>query len=312
MKVLVVGATGVVGRPLLARLAEAGHEVVATARHVPRAVPEGVQLRRLDLLDAAATAALVADHQPDAIIHQATALSGLGNNVRRFDRAFAVTNRLRTAGTRTLITAAHALPRPPQLVAQSFCGWPWAPEGGSVKTEQDRLDPDPAPAFRRTFAAIVELERLVTSYPNGVVLRYGALYGPGTSLGARGAQVEAIRRRRFPLVGDAGAVWSFLHVEDAADAAVAALARGHGVYNVVDDDPVRVGEWLPEVARMLGAPEPRRLPVWLARAVGGTGLVHMMTTARGSDNTRAKAELGWRPAHPDWRGGFAAELRAAR
>lgn len=240
MKVLVVGATGVVGRPLLARLAEAGHEVVATARHVPRAVPEGVQApaagpARRRRHGRARRGPPAGRHHPpgDGPVRARQQRAPLRPGVRGHQP---VAHRRHPHPDHRRARA----PRPPQAVAQS-CGWPWAPEGGSVKTEQDRLDPDPAPAFRRTFAAIVELERLVTSYPNGVVLRYGALYGPGTSLGARGAQVEAIRRRRFPLVGDAGAVWSFLHVEDAADAAVAALARGHGVYNVVDDDPVRVG-----------------------------------------------------------------------
>lgn len=304
MRVLVVGATGAVGRPLSPRLVEAGHEVIATARRTPKESASGVSYRSLDLLDGAAVAALVKAAAPDAIIHQATALAGLGNNLRRFDKAFATTIRLRTEGTRSLIDATVALPTPPRLVVQSFCGWPWAPDGGPVKTEQDRLDPDPAPAFRRTFAALVEQESLVTAYPQGIALRYGALYGPGTSLALGGDQIEAIRKRRFPLVGDAGAVWSFLHVEDAADAAVAALTQGDGIYNVVDDTPVRLGEWLVDVAEALGAPAPRRVPVWLARMAGGDGLVHMMTRARGSSNAKARAELGWTPRHPDWRSGF--------
>lgn len=243
-------------------------------------------------------------------MHQATALTGLGNDLRRFDRSFSLTNRLRSEGTRSPLDAAHDLPVAPRFVAQSFCGWPWAPEGGSVKSEGDPLDPDPAPAFRTTFEALVTLERLVTSWPQGVVLRYGALYGPGTSLGLGGDQIEAIRSRGFPLVGDAAAVWSFLHVADAADAAVAALTAGSGIYNVVDDTPVTVGEWLAEVADLLGAPAPRRVPVWLARLAGGEGLVHLTTRARGSSNAKAKAELGWTPGHPDWRSGFADELLA--
>lgn len=179
-----------------------------------------------------------------------------------------------------------------------------------MKTETDDLDPRPAPAFRRTFAALVEQERLVQSQPNAVALRYGALYGPGTSLTRGGAQIEAIRTRMFPLVGDAGAVWSFLHVDDAGDAALTALTGGEGIYNIVDDHPTPVGVWLEQVARMLGAGKPRHLPVWLARAVGGQGLVHMMTTARGSSNAKACRELGWRPAHPHWRAGFAEDLHA--
>lgn len=308
MRVLLVGATGAVGRPLVPRLVAAGHEVVATARTIPEVAVRGATYRSLDLLDRSAVRALVRDVEPDGIVHQATALTGLGNNLRRFDRAFATTNRLRTEGTRNLLEAAQFLTPPARLVVQSFCGWPWAPEGGPVKSERDLLDPDPAQAFRRTFEALTAMEELVTSYPQGVVLRYGALYGPGTSLGPGGDQIEAIRGRGFPMVGDAGAVWSFLHVEDAADAAVAALEAGSGAYNVVDDTPVRLGEWLVDVAEILGAPPPRRVPVWVARLVGGGGLVHMATRARGSSNAKAKAELGWMPRHPDWRTGFAVSL----
>ncbi len=311
MRVLVVGATGVVGSPLVRALSAEGHSVVATSRN-PKgmALPE-VTVKALDLLDPAATSRLVADTKPDVVIHQATALTGLGNNVRRFDAAFATTNRLRVEGTTALIEAGRRMSTPPRLVVQSFCGWPWAPEGGPVKSENDPLDPHPAPAFQRTFAALVEMERLVTGYENGTIVRYGALYGAGTSLGPGGDQIEAIRKRAFPLIGDSDAVWSFLHVEDAADAAIAAMHGPRGVYNIADDTPVRLGEWLVEVARMLGAPEPRRVPVWLARLVGGQGLVHMMTTARGSANAKAKAELGWEPRHSDWREGFSAMLASA-
>lgn len=309
MKVLVVGATGAVGRPLVRQLVGAGHAVVAAARNPSADVPPGVEVRAVDLLDAASVIDVVNEVAPDAIIHQATALTGLGNNLRKFDQSFATTNRLRTEGTRTLIEAGQTLPRMPRLVAQSFCGWTWAPSGGPVKTEDDALDPNPAPAFRETFAAIRELESLVSQYPNGVVLRYGALYGPGTSLAKGGAQIEAIRTRRFPLMGNAGAIWSFLHVEDAAAASVATLTRGHGVYNVADDQPVRIGEWLTEIARITGYPNPRRIPAWLAHLAGGQGLVHMMTRARGSSNTKARRELGWEPIYPDWRTGFEIELR---
>lgn len=311
MKVLVIGATGAIGRPLVTKLAIAGHDVVAAARRAPAATPPGVDARALDLLDASTAETLVARLAPDAIIHQATALASVGNNVRRFDALFATTNRLRTEGTTTLIRAARRLPTQPRLIVQSFCGWPWAPEGGPVKSEGDRWNPHPAPAFRRTFAALAELEAMVNDYPNGVVLRYGALYGPGTTLAGAGPQIEAIQRRRFPLVGRARAVWSFIHVEDAADATIAALTRGGGVYNIVDDTPVPIGEWLVAVSQMLSAPPPFQIPVWLARLVGGSGLVHMMTQARGSSNAKAKRELDWAPAHPDWRTGFASELTRA-
>jgi nucleoside-diphosphate-sugar epimerase len=181
----------------------------------------------------------------------------MGNNLRAFDRSFATTNRLRVEATRSLIEATEALDVPPRLVVQRFCGWPWAPTGAAAKSEADAWNPRPAPAFRRTFAALQELEELVTGYPNGVVLRYAALYGPGTSLGRGGVQIEAIRKRAFPLVGDAAATWSFLHVEDAAAAAVAALTHDGGIYNIADDQLVPIGEWLTYVARLTGSPAHR-------------------------------------------------------
>lgn len=310
MKVLVVGATGVVGRQLVPQLVAAGHDVVAASRS-GRPVPPTRDARQLDLLDAVAVSALVRDVEPEAIVHQATALTGLGNNIRRFDRLFAVTNRLRTEGTASLIAAAYHVGSPRVLV-QSFCGWPWAQVGGPVKSEDDPLDDDPPPAFRQTLAALRELESRVTAYPDGVVLRYGGLYGPGTSLAWDGPQIKAIRKRQFPLVGSAEGVWSFVHVADAATAALAALDQGSGVYNVVDDDPAPVRVWLPELAALLGAPPPRRAPVWLARLAGGEGLVRMLTTVRGSANRKGRAELGWEPRYPSWRAGFAAELGGAR
>lgn len=310
VRVMVVGASGVVGRQLVPQLVAAGHEVVATSRQ-PREARAGVTYRQLDLLDRAATEQIVTDSKPDAIVHQATALSRLGNNLRRFDAAFATTNRLRTEGTATLIAAARRIGSP-RLVVQSFCGWPWAPVGGPVKAEDDPWDPDPPRGFRQTFAALQRQEQLLAAYPNGVVLRYGGLYGPGTSLGPDGAQVAAVRRGWLPLIGDAGGIWSFVHTTDAASAAVAALRSGSGVYNVVDDNPAAVAEWLPELARLAGGPPPRRVPAWFGRLVGGEGLIHLMTRVRGSSNARARADLGWRPSYPDWRDGFAADLGGTR
>lgn len=310
-KVLVVGATGVVGRQLVPQLVAAGHEVVSTSRQAAERTDGAVRHRRLDLLDAAAARRLIAEERPDAIIHQATALSRIGNNLRRFDSYFATTNRLRTEGTATLVEAAEANGRP-RLIVQSFCGWPAAAVGGPIKTEEDPLDPDPPKAVRRTLDAIKALERLVTGYANGVVLRYGGLYGPGTSLNPGGPQFEAVRKGWLPQVGDGGGIWSFVHTVDAASAAVAALDRGRGIYNIVDDEPAPVAVWLPELAKLLGAPKPRRVPVWVGWLIGGEALVRMMTALRGSSNAKARAELGWVSRFPSWRQGFAHELGALR
>ncbi len=310
MLVLVVGASGVVGRQLVPQLLEAGHAVVATTRSSPAPAPtEGLEHRRLDLLDAAAVTALVHEIRPDAIVHQATALSRLTNNLRRFDALFSLTNQLRTTGTAHLIAASRDAGWP-RLLVQSFCGWPWARVGGPVKTEDDPLEPDPPKSFRSTLRAIVDLEQQVLGdHPNGVVLRYGGLYGPGSSL-TRGPQFDAVRKGWFPLIGSGAGIWSFVHTADAASATVAALTKGSGLYNIVDDDPAPVAEWLPELARLAGGPAPRRVPGWVGWLAGGDGLVRMMTQVRGSSNAKARTELGWEPRYPSWRQGFAAEFAA--
>lgn len=308
MKILLIGASGVVGRQLVPQLLAAGHEVVATTRSAPAptAAP-GLTHRPLDLLDRDAVHALVAAARPHAIVHPATALSRLGNNLRRFDQMFTLTNQLRTTGTAHLVEAARDTGWP-RLLAQSFCGWPWAPTGDPVKSEGDPIEPNPPRSFRRTLRSIVDLERQVLEdHPDGVVLRYGGLYGPGSSL-TQGPQVDALRRGWFPLVGSGAGIWSFVHSADAASATVAALTRGQGVYNIVDDDPAPVAEWLPELARLAGGPAPRRLPAWVGRVVGGDGLVRMMTQARGSANAKARAELDWVPRYPSWSEGFATEF----
>jgi 2-alkyl-3-oxoalkanoate reductase len=262
----------------------------------------------LDVLDSGATVAAVPRAEPEVVIHQATALSSLSQNLRRFDREFAVTNRLRAEGTDNLLEAARAAGAR-RFVAQSFAGWPYAREGKMVKDEDDELDSNPLPGMTETLAAIRHLESTVSRATgiDGVVLRYGGLYGPGTSLAEGGEHYEAVRKRRFPVVGEGTGVWSFTHIVDAATATV--LAAEHappGIYNVVDDDPAPVGEWLPELAAAIGAKPPRHVPLWLGRLLAGEVVATMMTEIRGASNAKAKRELGWQPLYPSWRQGFKA------
>jgi nucleoside-diphosphate-sugar epimerase len=314
MRILLVGATGVIGRELLPMLVADGHEVVATTRSAGKLAglaalsAPSVTAVELDVLDAAATRAAVHRIEPEVIIHQATALSSLGNNVRKFAALFATTNQLRTVGTANLIAAGRDVGVRRYLVQSFGGGWQLEPVGAMVKDEQAALLSDPPAALDSTLDALRLLETTVGDEPGGVVLRYGYLYGPGTSLDRDGVQVVAVRRRQVPLVGAAAGYWSFVHVRDAAAATVAALDRGSGVYNVVDDDPAPVRDWLPQLASVLGAKPPRRVPAWLARIAAGNAAVHVMTASRGSSNARAKAELGWAPTFASWRDGFAAEL----
>jgi nucleoside-diphosphate-sugar epimerase len=244
--------------------------------------------------------------RPEVIVHQLTA-SG-SPDLRHFDRDFALTNRLRTEGTDHLLSAGHAVGTR-RFVAQSNGAFPYARTGGPVKSEDDPLDSAPAREMRESLAAIRHLETAVlgADWTEGIVLRYGAFYGPGTSMSRGGEQFELVRRRKFPLVGDGGGVFSFIHVADAADATVAAVEHGsRGVYNVVDDDPAPVAEWLPALAHELGAKKPVRVPRFIGRLFAGEAGVMMMTELRGASNAKAKRELAWRPAHPSWRHGFAA------
>jgi len=302
MRVFVAGATGAVGARLVPQLVERGHHVIGTSRSrekAARLAARGAEPVVLDLLDPRAVRDAVAAARPDAIVHEATALAGL-SDLRHFDRSFAVTNRLRTEGTDALLAAAREA-GVGRVVAQSFAGWPYAREGGPVKTEEDPLDPRPLPAMRETLAAIMHLERSVHE-AGGLALRYGGLYGSPDD-----AQIEPVRKRRFPLVGDGGGIWSFVHLDDAAAATVLALERGDpGIYNVVDDEPAPVRDWLPVLAASLGAKRPRRLPRWLARFVAGEAPVVLMTEIRGASNAKAKRELGWTLRHPTWREGFPA------
>ena len=261
----------------------------------------------MDGLDAASVGEAVATAEPEAVIHQMSALAGM-SDLRRFDEGFALTNELRTRGLDHLLTASEAV-GVRRFVAQSYTGWPNERVGGPVKTESDPLDPDPPAQQRRSIEAIGYLERVVTSAGpiEGVALRYGSLYGPGTSMANEYA--DLIRARKLPLVGDGAGVWSFIHVDDAAQAAVVAAEGGApGVYNIVDDEPAPVSVWLPYLAECLGARPPRHVPAWIARfAIGEVG-VSMMTQIRGASNAKARRELGWEPAWRSWREGFVSGL----
>ena len=258
-----------------------------------------------DAFDRAAVVAAVAKAAPEVVVHQLTALSSF-TNLRRFDSEFEATNRLRTQGTTNLVAAARATGAR-RFVAQSFGGWPYARVGGPLKTEDDELDPDPPGKFRGTLDAIRYLEHTVLAAEGseGIVLRYGWFYGPGTSLGAGGKYLEAIRRRQFPIIGDGTGVWSFIHIDDVATATLSAIDRGAaGIYNIADDEPAPVAEWLPFLASAIGAPPPRHIPAWLGRPlIGEHGLV-LMNEARGAANSKAKRELGWQPRYASWREGF--------
>jgi nucleoside-diphosphate-sugar epimerase len=307
MRVLVVGATGAVGRQLVPQLIAAGDQVCATTRSPGKVAglrAAGADPLVLDGLDAAAVGEVVARAEPEVIVHEMTAIPG-NPDLRKFERTFAATNALRTTGLDHLLAAATAQ-GVRRFVAQSYAGWPNARSGGPVKTEADPLDPDPPAGQRSTLEAIRYLEHAVTSAPlAGLALRYGSLYGPGSSE----VFVAMLKRRRVPLVGDGAGVWSFLHVTDAAAATVAAVHGGPpGVYNIVDDEPAAVAEWLPVLARCAGAPRPLRVPAWLGRLAGGEAGLSMMTQIRGSSNAKAKRDLGWQPIWPSWRQGFAAGL----
>ena len=314
MRIFVAGASGALGKQLVPRLVAGGHEVVGMTRSERGAeLVRGMGARAAiaDALEPESVGRAVSEAGPEAIVHQLTALSG-SLDPRHFDRDFAATNRLRTEGTDHLLAAARAA-GVRRFVAQSYAGWPYARSGGPVKSEEDPLDPDPPEAFRRALDAIRHLERAVTGCERveGIVLRYGGFYGPGTSLSLDpvGEHVEAIRKRRFPIVGDGAGVWSFVHIADAAEATVAAVERGGaGILNVVDDDPAAVRAWLPYAAETLGAKPPRRVPRWLGRLLAGEAATVMMTEVRGASNERAKRMLGWQPSFASWRRGFAEGL----
>jgi len=307
MKIFVAGATGAMGRALVPRLVAAGHEVFGTTRSAAKRMDLydlGAEPVVLDALNPEQVATAVAEVQPDVIIHQLTSIGKI--DLRHFDRSFAATDRLRTEGTDHLLSAGRAV-GVKRFIAQSFTGWPYARVGGTVKTEDDPLDPHPPKVMREGLDALRHLEDavLAADWTTGIVLRYGGFYGPGTSLDEGGEQVELVRKRRYPVVGTGAGVWSFIHIEDAAEATVAAVEHGErGIYNIVDDDPAPVSEWLPVLAERVGAKPPMRVPRVVGRLVAGEAAVVMMTEIRGASNAKAKRELGWRPAHSSWRLGF--------
>jgi 2-alkyl-3-oxoalkanoate reductase len=307
MKIFVAGASGAIGTRLVSQLAARGHDVTGTCRsagHAGRLRELGAEVVVLDLLDTRAVRSAVLAAEPEAIAHEATSLANASMG-RNLDRAFAPTNRLRTEGTDALLAAAREA-GVRRFVAQSFAPYRYAREGGPVKTEPDPLDPAPPAKARETNAAMDYLDKAVTE-AGGIALRYGGFYGA-----ANDGLIGPVRKRQFPIIGDGSGMMSFVHLDDAAAATVLALEHtASGVYNVVDDEPAPVRDWLPVLASALGAKPPRHVPAWLGRMVMGEGLT-MMTEARGASNAKAKAELGWTLRYPSWRQGFAAAYAPAR
>jgi nucleoside-diphosphate-sugar epimerase len=301
MRVFIAGASGALGGRLVPQLIDAGHEVTGS-HHAPesgtRLEALGARPVRLDLLDARAVRDAVVASEPDAIVHEATALSNVKFS-RSLDRSLARTNALRTAGTDALLAAARAA-GVRRFVAQSFAPYRYERQGGPIKTEDDALDASPPPHTHETNAAMNHLERVVGDF--GGIAFYGA---------ANDGWAELVRKRLFPVIGDGGGIIPFVHLDDAAAATVLALEHdGPVIYNIVDDDPAPMREWLPVLAQALGARPPRRLPTWLARVLAGEAMTTLGTESRGASNAKAKRELGWTLRYPSWRVGFPASYSA--
>jgi nucleoside-diphosphate-sugar epimerase len=309
MRVFVAGGTGALGQYLLPQLLAAGHQVTAMTRSagkVEAVRAAGVEPVVADALDRDSVVAAVRRAEPEVVIHQLTSLAQL-KNFRQFDKEFALTNRLRTEAIDNLLAGAEQAGAR-RFIAQSFGNWNYERTGGRIKTEEDRLDPNPPANQRKSLAAIAYLEKQVAAANlEGLALRYGDFYGPGSSMTATGDIAQLVRKRRFPIVGDGAGVWSFIHLEDAAAATVLALEHeGPAIYNIVDDEPATTAVWLTELAKILGAKPPQRYPRLPARIFAGEAQVVMSTESRGASNAKAKRELGWTLRYPSWRQGFAA------
>jgi nucleoside-diphosphate-sugar epimerase len=308
MKVFVAGGSGAMGWRLVPQLVASGYDVVAMTRDQGKAArlrAIGAQPVIADAFDRDSVIRAVTMAAPEILVHQLTGLTGV-KNYKKFDREFAATNRLRTEGTDHLLAGALAAGTR-RIVAQSYGSWNYARTGSGLKTEEDPFDLDP-PAWQvKTLAAIRYVENVVLSAPGieGVALRYGNFYGPGTDVDLGGVIVAQIRKRQFPIVGDGAGIWSFVHMDDAASATIAAMEHASpGVYNIADDEPAPVSSWLPELAAAVGAKPPLHVPVWLGRLAAGEVGVSMMTRIRGTSNAKAKRELGWKPRYASYREGF--------
>lgn len=308
MKIFVAGANGAIGKPLVAQLIAHGYDVVAMTRspkHSDALRALGAEPVVADALDRAALIEAVTRAEPEVVIHELTALTH-AKDYKHFDNEFAMTNRLRTEGTDNLLAAAQAAGAR-RFIIQSYGNWNYARGGSMAKSEDDPLDPTPPANQTKSMEAIRYLEQAVLGADGieGVALRYASLYGPGTGLAADGDIAASVRKRMLPIIGNGAGIWSFIHVDDAASATVAAIQPGvRGIYNVADDEPAPVSVWLPDYARALGAKSPFHIPVWLGRLIVGDVGVSMMTQIRGASNAKAKRELGWTPAYASWRDGF--------